>query len=80
MNTPIESKKQARELTTTSYGVLAVLALRDHSTYELTKQLRFSLHYIWPRAVGPRVEDPAFMLINQYPWSAPLEAVRLKKK
>jgi len=26
------------------------------------------------------VEEPALMLINPYPWSAPLEEVRLKKR
>jgi hypothetical protein len=36
--------------------------------------------YIWPSGVGPRVEEPALMLINPYPWLAPLEEVRLKKK
>jgi len=36
--------------------------------------------YIWPSGVGPRVEEPALMLINPYPWSAPLAEVRLKKK
>jgi len=36
--------------------------------------------YIWPSGVGPRVEDPALMLIDPYPWSAPLEEVRLKKR
>jgi peptide/nickel transport system substrate-binding protein len=36
--------------------------------------------YIWPSAVGPRVEEPALLLINPYPWSAPLEEVRLKKR
>ncbi len=35
--------------------------------------------YIWPSGVGPRVAQPALMLINPYPWSAPLEEVRLKK-
>jgi len=34
--------------------------------------------YIWPSRIGPRVEEPALMLINPYPWSAPLEEVRLK--
>jgi peptide/nickel transport system substrate-binding protein len=34
--------------------------------------------YIWPSGVGPRVAEPALMLINPYPWSAPLEEVRLK--
>ena len=35
--------------------------------------------YMWPSGVGPRVAEPALMLINPYPWSAPLEEVRLKK-
>ena len=35
--------------------------------------------YIWPSGIGPRVEEPALMLINPYPWSAPLEEVRLKQ-
>lgn len=29
--------------------------------------------------IGPRVEEPALMRIDPYPWSAPLEDVRLKK-
>ena len=36
--------------------------------------------YTWPSGIGPRVEEPALMLINPYPWSAPLEEVRLKKQ
>ena len=35
--------------------------------------------YTWPSALGPRVADPALMKIDPYPWSAPLEDVRLKK-
>ncbi len=35
--------------------------------------------YIWPSGIGPRVAEPALMLIDPYPWSAPLEEVRLKK-
>jgi peptide/nickel transport system substrate-binding protein len=35
--------------------------------------------YIWPSAIGPRVAEPALMLIDPYPWSAPLEEVRLKR-
>ncbi len=35
--------------------------------------------YIWPSGIGPRAENPALMMINPYPWSAPLEDVRLKK-
>src|SRR5256886_2504989 len=36
--------------------------------------------YIWPSGIGSRVAEPALMLINPYPWSAPLEEVRLKKR
>jgi peptide/nickel transport system substrate-binding protein len=36
--------------------------------------------YTWPSGIGPRVEEAALMLINPYPWSAPLEEVRLKKQ
>jgi PadR family transcriptional regulator AphA len=58
MNTPVESKSQARRLTTTSYAVLAVLGLRDHSTYDLTKQMRLSMHYLWPRAESNVYAEP----------------------
>ena len=36
--------------------------------------------FLWPSGIGPRVEEPALLMINPYPWSAPLEEVRLKKK
>jgi peptide/nickel transport system substrate-binding protein len=36
--------------------------------------------FIWPSGLGPRVAEPALMLIDPYPWSAPLEDVRLKGK
>ena len=36
--------------------------------------------YIWASGVGPRVEEPALMQIDPYPWSAPLEEVKLKRK
>jgi peptide/nickel transport system substrate-binding protein len=44
-------------------------------------QVRFGpiWEYIWPSGIGPRVEEPALMMIDPYPWSAPLEEVRLKK-
>jgi peptide/nickel transport system substrate-binding protein len=48
----------------------------------LYERVRFGplYEYIWPSAVGPRVAEPALMLIDPYPWSAPLEDVRLKAK
>jgi peptide/nickel transport system substrate-binding protein len=53
----------------------------DHSKREaLLHQIQRLLHErVWPSGLGPRVEEPALMLINPYPWSAPLEEVRLKK-
>jgi peptide/nickel transport system substrate-binding protein len=48
----------------------------------LHERVRFGpiFDYVWPSGVGPRVADPALMLIDPYPWSAPLEEVRLKGK
>jgi peptide/nickel transport system substrate-binding protein len=34
--------------------------------------------FIWPSGIGPRVAEPALLLIDPYPWSAPYEEVRLK--
>src|SRR5437899_3263637 len=36
--------------------------------------------FIWPSGIGPRVAEPALLLIDPYPWSAPYEEVRLKAK
>ena len=58
---------------------------RDAMLHEIQKTLhermRFApiYDYFWPSGVGPRVEDPALMKIDPYPWSAPLEDVRLKQ-
>src|SRR5438105_1842025 len=48
----------------------------------LHERVRYAaiMEYIWPSGIGPRVEEPALMLIDPYPWAAPLEEVRLKKK
>jgi hypothetical protein len=34
---------------------------------------------VWPSGVGPRVAEPALMLIDPYQWAAPYEEIRLKK-
>jgi peptide/nickel transport system substrate-binding protein len=46
------------------------------------ERVRFAPIYdfIWPSGIGPRVEEPALMLIDPYPWSAPLEEVRLRRR
>ena len=48
----------------------------------LYERVRFApiFEFYWPSGIGPRVEEAALLLINPYPWSAPLEEVRLKKK
>jgi len=69
-------KQQARE--TDKRKREAMLHQLQRLLYE---RVRFGViyEYIWPSGVGPRVADPALMMIDPYPWSAPLEDVRLKK-
>lgn len=45
-------------LTTTSYGVLGLLAVRPYSTYELTKEMGRSVGRLWPRAQSKLYEEP----------------------
>lgn len=47
-----------RDLTTTSYAILGLLAIRPWSTYELAKQMRRNLHYFWPRAESNLYAEP----------------------
>jgi peptide/nickel transport system substrate-binding protein len=56
-------------------------ALLHQIQRQLHERARFApiMDYIWPSGVGPKVAEPALMLIDPYPWSAPLEEVRLKK-
>jgi DNA-binding PadR family transcriptional regulator len=45
-------------LTTTSFAILGLLAIRPWSTYELTRQMDRSLGRIWPRAQSKLYEEP----------------------
>jgi peptide/nickel transport system substrate-binding protein len=56
-------------------------ALLHQIQQTLHERTRFApiYDYIWASGVGPHVEDPALMKIDPYPWSAPLEEVRLKR-
>jgi DNA-binding PadR family transcriptional regulator len=45
-------------LTTTSYAVLGLLAVKPWSSYELTQQMDRSLGRIWPRATSKLYEEP----------------------
>jgi len=46
------------KLTTTSYVILGLLALRPWPTYELARQMRRSIRYYWPRAESNIYEEP----------------------
>jgi DNA-binding PadR family transcriptional regulator len=46
------------ELTTTSYAILGLLAIRPWSTYELAQQMDRSLGSFWPRAASRIYEEP----------------------
>lgn len=56
-------------------------AMLHELQHTLHERRRFApiYDYIWASGIGPRVEDPALMLIDPYPWSSPLEDVRLKR-
>jgi PadR family transcriptional regulator, regulatory protein AphA len=45
-------------LTTTSYAVLALLALQPWTTYQLATQMQRSLGWIWPRAISRLYDEP----------------------
>lgn len=47
-----------QKLTTTSYVILGLLALRRWSTYELAQQMQRSLRHYWPRAESHIYEEP----------------------
>ena len=59
---------------------------REELLHELQKILqertRFApiFDYWWASGVGPRVEEASLARIDFYPWSAPLEDVKLKKQ
>lgn len=52
------STVDGRDLTTTGYAILGLLAIRPWSTYELAKQMKRSLHHIWPRAESNIYAEP----------------------
>jgi peptide/nickel transport system substrate-binding protein len=70
-------KQQARELDRKKRETM--LHQIQQTLYERVRYAPI-FEYIWPSAIGPRVEEAALLLIDPYPWSAPLEDVRLKKR
>ena len=45
-------------LTTTSYAILGLLAVKPWSSYELTQQMDRSLGHLWPRAASKLYQEP----------------------
>lgn len=46
------------KLTTTSYAILGLLAIKPWTTYELTQQMQRSLSRFWPRVQSKLYEEP----------------------
>src|SRR6516164_8330245 len=46
------------QLSTTSYAVLGLLALRDWTTYELAKQMQRTVDYVWPSGERTLYDEP----------------------
>ena len=46
------------ELTTTSFAILSLLAVRSWTTYELAQQMDRSVGSMWPRAASVVYEEP----------------------
>lgn len=53
-------------LTTTSYAILGLLAIRPWTTHELVRQVDRSLRRIWPRAQSKLYEEPKKLVAHGY--------------
>src|SRR5690348_5561018 len=54
-----------KKLTTTSYAILALLALRPWSAYELSQQMRRNVGEYWPRAERGIYDEPKNLVARQ---------------
>jgi PadR family transcriptional regulator, regulatory protein AphA len=52
------SRSNPPRLTTTSYALLGLLAVQPWTAYELTQQMRRSLHYLWPKSESLLYTEP----------------------
>lgn len=52
------------ELTTTSYAILGLLAIKPWSTYELAKQMQRDLRFVWPRAESKLYAEPKKLIAH----------------
>jgi DNA-binding PadR family transcriptional regulator len=56
----------AAPLTTTSYAILGLLAVRPWTTHELVQQVDRSLRRLWPRAQSKLYEEPKKLVAHGY--------------
>jgi DNA-binding PadR family transcriptional regulator len=54
------------KMTTTTYAVLGLLAIKPWTTHELVQQVKFSLRRIWPRAQSKLYEEPKKLVALGY--------------
>jgi DNA-binding PadR family transcriptional regulator len=57
-------------MTTTSYAILGLLAVRSWTTHELVPQVDRSLRRIWPRAQSKLYEEPKKLVAHGYAQAA----------
>ena len=55
-----------KKLTTTSYAILGLLALRPWSAYELSQQMRRTVGEFWPRAERGIYDEPKNLVAHGY--------------
>jgi DNA-binding PadR family transcriptional regulator len=55
-----------KSLTTTSYALLGLLALKPWSTYELAKQVQRSLNWFWPRTERKLYDEPRQLVAHGF--------------
>jgi PadR family transcriptional regulator, regulatory protein AphA len=60
----------AAPMTTTSYAVLGLLAVRPWTTHELVQQVDRSLRRLWPRAQSKLYEEPKKLVAHGYATAA----------
>jgi PadR family transcriptional regulator AphA len=56
----------ARPLSTTSYAILGLLAIKPWTTHELVQQVDRSLRRMWPRAQSKLYEEPKKLVAHGY--------------
>lgn len=56
--------KRVKELTTTSYAVLGLLALKPWTAYELSLQMQRSITFMWPRAERAIYDEPKTLVAH----------------